>query len=75
MRKTSILKTCRKFLGKEIEKNTLALKGKKGQGIIGETFILAVLCTAVIRLQSRVSIYFNLFCSGDKKVLSEFLRK
>ena len=36
--------------------------------------ILALLRPAVFRLQKRVS-HFKLFCSGDKRVLLEFLRK
>ena len=78
LRKTDVLKTCRtgKFLGKKVWKNALALKGKKVQGIFGETFILALLSSAVFRLQNRVSdIFLNLSCSGDKRLLSEFLRK
>ena len=71
LRKTDVLKTCRKskFLGKKIWRNALALKSKKVQGIFRETFILASLSSAV----SQIS--FKLFCSGDKRLLSEFLRK
>ena len=70
LRKTDVLKTCRKskFLGKKIWRNALALKGKKAQGIFGGTFILVLLSSAAIFcLQNRVSIYLNLFCS-EKKV-------
>ena len=44
LRKTDVLKTCRrsKFLGKQIWRNALALKSKKVQGIFGETFTLAL---------------------------------
>ena len=40
LRKTDVLKTCRKskFLGKKICRNALALKRKKVQGIFGKTF-------------------------------------
>ena len=57
LRKTDVLKTCRKskFLGKKIWRNALALKSKKVQGIFGETFILALLSSAVFRLEYRVS--------------------
>ena len=60
LRKTDVLKTCRKskFLGKKIWKNALALKSKKVQGIFGKTFILALLSSAVFRLQNRVSDFF-----------------
>ena len=58
--KTDVLKTCRKskFLGKEIKKNALAVKGKKIQGIFGKMFILALLSSAVFRLQNLVSDFF-----------------
>ena len=60
LRKTDVLKTCRKskFLGKKIWRNALALKSKKVQGIFGETFILALSSSAVFRLQNRVSDFF-----------------
>ena len=60
LRKTDVLKTCRKsrFLGKKNQRNSLALKNKKAQGIFGKTFILAVLSSAVYRLQNRVSDFF-----------------
>ena len=40
------------------EKNALALKSKKVQSIFGKTFILALLSSAVFRLQNRVSDFF-----------------
>ena len=46
------------FSERKFEKNALALKGKKVQGIFGEMFILALLSSAVFRLQSRVSGFF-----------------
>ena len=52
-------------------RNALALKSKKVQFIFAETFILALLSPVAFLLQ----ISFNLFCSEDKKLLSEFLRK
>ena len=57
LRKTDVLKTCRKskFLGKKIWRNALALKSKKVQGIFGKTFILALLSSAVFRLENHVS--------------------
>ena len=60
LRKSDVLKTCgsSKFLGKKIWRNALALKSKKIQGIFGETFILALLSSAVFRLQNRVSDFF-----------------
>ena len=60
LRKTDVLKTCRKskILGKKIWRNALALKSKKVQGIFGKTFILALLSSAVFRLQNSVSDFF-----------------
>ena len=60
LRKTDVLKTCRKskFLGKKIWKNALVLKSKKVQGIFGKTFILALSYSAVFRLQNRASDFF-----------------
>ena len=60
LRKSDVLKTCpkSKFLGKKIWRKALTLKSKKVQGIFGKTFILALLSSAVFRLQSRVSDFF-----------------
>ena len=62
------------FLEK-IWRNTLTLKSKKVQGIWWKTFNLALLSSAVFHLQNRVSDFFKLLFSGDKRLLSEFLRK
>ena len=77
LRKTDVLKTCwkSKFCRKKTRKNAVALKSKKVQGIFGETFVLVFLSSAVFRLQNRVSDLFYFVCSGDKRLLSEFLRK
>ena len=77
MTEIDVLKTCRKdkLLGKKIWKNALVLKGKTGQGIFEETFVLALLSSTVFPLQNRVSEFSNLFCSRNKSLLSEFLRK
>ena len=60
LRKTDVLKTCRKskFLGKKIWTNAPALKSKMVQGILGKRFILALLSSAVFRLEKRVSDFF-----------------
>ena len=60
LRKTDVLITFRKseFLGKKIWGNALALKSKKVQGLFGKTVILALLPSAVFRLQKRVSDFF-----------------
>ena len=62
LRKTDVLKTCRKskFLGKKICRNALAYKVYSGKPSVYKTL-------------SQIS--FKLFCMGDKKLLSEFLRK
>ena len=54
--KTDVLKS--KFLGKKIWRNRLALKIKMVQGILGKTFILALLSSAVFHLQNSVSDFF-----------------
>ena len=77
LRKTVVLKTLRKskFLGKKIWRNELALKSKKVQSIFGKSLFwhyclqLSFVCKTV----SQIS--FNLFYSGDKRLLSEILRK
>ena len=68
LRKTDVLKTCRKskFLGKKIWRNALALKSKKVQGILGKIFIL-VLSSAVFRLQNGVSDFFQILLFGRLK--------
>ena len=57
LRKTDVLKTYQesKFPGKKTWRNALALKSKKVQGIFGKTFILALLSSAVFRLENHVS--------------------
>ena len=63
-----------KILGKKVWRNALALKSKKVQDIFRETFILALLFSAAFRLQNLVSGFLK-FCSGYKRLLSEFLKK
>ena len=46
------------FWEKKIWRNALALKTKKVQGIFRETFILALLSSAVFGLQNRFSDFF-----------------
>ena len=60
LRKTDVLKTClkSKFLGKKIRRNAIVLKSKKVEGIYGNTFILALLSSAVFLLQKSVSDFF-----------------
>ena len=60
LRKTDVLKTCRKdkFLGKIILRNALVLMNKKVQVILGKTFVLALVTSAVFRLQNYVSDFF-----------------
>ena len=60
LRKTDVLKTCRKskFLQKKIWRNVLALKSKKVQDMFGKTFVLALFSSALFYLQNRVSDFF-----------------
>ena len=71
LRKTDVLKTCRKgeFFGKKIWRYELTLKSKKVQSIFGKTFILALLST-----KPCLNFFKDFFSSGDKRLLSEFLR-
>ena len=62
-------------LNKKIWRNAITLKSKKVQGTFRKTFILELLSSAVFRLKNCAQISFKLFCSGDKRLLSQFLRK
>ena len=64
--KTDVFKTGRKnkFLRKKIQRNALTLKSQKVQGIFGETFVLALLSSAILRLQNRVSDFFSFVSLG-----------
>ena len=71
LRKKDSFKTCQKskFLGKKIWRNTLALKSKKVPGNV-------YLGNIVFSCFSSTKPDFFYFCySGDKRLLSEFLRK
>ena len=60
-RRTDVLKNCRRtsrFLGNKIGRNARALKSKMVQGIFGKTYILALLSSAVFRLQNCVPNFF-----------------
>ena len=55
--------TFSKLVGKEISrkenlKNIISFEDKKVQVIFGETFILALLSSAIFLLQNRVSYFF-----------------
>ena len=60
--KLTFSKLCRKtkFLWKKIWRNALALKSKKVQGTLGQTFILALSSSGVFCLQKRVSHFFEI---------------
>ena len=45
------------------------------QSILGETFTLTLLSSAIFFLQNLSQISFNLFSSGDKRLSSELLSK
>ena len=75
MRKTDVLKTYRKskFLGNKTWRNVLALKSKKIEGILGETFILALLSSAVFLLQNGVRFFQISFVREIKGFYQIFL--
>ena len=66
LRKTDVLKTCRKskFIGKKIWRNALVLKSKRVESIFGERSILALLSSAVFSLQKSVSVFFYIVSFG-----------
>ena len=77
LRKTDVLKNCRKskFLRKKCWRNALALKSKKVKGIFGKPLFWHnyLQLSFVYKIVSQIC--FELFSSGDKRLLSEFLRK
>ena len=77
LRKTNILKTCRKskFLAKENMKKCTSLEEQNGRRYIQENLYLALLSSAVFVYKTASQISFKLLCLGDKRLLSEFLRK
>ena len=68
MRKTDVLKSCRKskFHGKKIWRNALALKSQKVQGIFGK-HILALLSSALFCLQNLFSDFLKFVLLGRLK--------
>ena len=52
------------FFRKKICRNALALKSKKVQGIVRETFILVLLSSSVFCLQNSVSYLFKTVLRG-----------
>ena len=77
LRKTHVLKTCRKskFLRRKIWRNALALKSKRYKVYSGKRLLwhYYLQLSFVYKILSQIS--FKLFCSGDKRLLSEFLWK
>ena len=76
-RKTDILKTCRKskFFGNNIWRYVLVRRGKRYKLYSGKRLCWHC-CLKLSFVYKTVShISFNLFCAGDKRLLSEFLRK
>ena len=63
------------FFGKKIWRNALALKGKKVQGILGKRLFWHYCLQLSFVYKTLSQIFLNLFCSGEKMLLSEFLRK
>ena len=77
LRKTDILKTCRKskFFGKKIWRNAPPLKSKRYKVYLGKRLFWQY-CLHLFFVYKTVSqISFNLFCSGDKRLLWEFLKE
>ena len=74
---TDVLKTCQKikFLGKKIWRNALALKSKTVQGIFGKRLFWHYFLQLSFFYKSVSQNFLNLFCSGDKRILSQFLGK
>ena len=77
MRKTDILKTCRKsnFVGKKIWRNALALKSERYKVYSGERSFWHYCLKLPFVYKSVPQISLNLLCSGDKRLLSEFCSK
>ena len=77
LRNNDVLKTFRKkkLLGKKIWRNAPALKSKKVQGIFRDKFFWHYCLQLFFAYKTVSQISFNLFCLGDKRLLSEFLRK
>ena len=75
LRKTDVLKTCRKskFLGEKIGRNTLAWRALKVYSGKRLFWLYYLQLSFLYKTVSQIS--FNFFCSGDKKLLSEVLRK
>ena len=69
LRKTDILKICRKskFFRKKIWRNALLLKNINLEGILGKTFILALLSSAVYHIHDCVSDFFEIILFSIKK--------
>ena len=77
LRKTDFLKTCRKskFLGMKIWRNARALKSKRYKVYWGKRLFYHYCLQLPFVYKTVSQISFNLFCSGNKRLLSEFLRK
>ena len=65
-----------KFLGTKIWRNALALKSNMVQGKhLGKSFFWDCFLHLSFIHKTVSQISFSFFCTGDKRVLSEFLRK
>ena len=69
LRKTDVLKTCRKSisLGKEMSRNAIVLKSKKVRGILGKISLWDYYLQLSFVYKNVSQISFDLFCSGGKK--------
>ena len=77
LKKIDVLKTCQKskFLRKKIWRNVLALKSAKVQVYSGKRLFWYCYLQLSFVYKTLSHISFILFCWGDKRLLSEFLRK
>ena len=66
LKKTDVLKTCRKskFFGKKIWRNALVLRTKRSR--YRENLYFGIIIFSVYKTMSRIS--FKLFCLGDKRL-------
>ena len=72
LRETDVLKI---LIFSERKFEEMHFEEQKDTRYIRGNVVLTLLSSAFFRLQNLSQISFNLFCSGDKRFLSEFLRK
>ena len=77
LRKTGVLKTCRKgkFLRKKIWRNAPVWRAKRYKVYSGKRLFWYYYLQLFFFCKTVSQLSFKLFCSGDKSLLSELLRK